>query len=190
MNPVLKLEFSILDFIAQYFHNGIFDVIMPVITRLCDNGEVWICLALILLCIPKQRRIGLQLILALLFSFLLCNLFLKNVVARPRPFALREGIDLLIAAPRDFSFPSGHSSASFAAAMVLFRNHFRWAVPALLLAILIAFSRLYLYVHYPSDVLAGALLGCLCGYLSTKVFSLAQETLSNKRGELYGRDEH
>lgn len=172
MSGILQAEYAILDGIAA-IHNGVLDVLMPMISRLSDHGEIWILLGLVLICIRSQRKLGFQVCLALLLSFLVCNVLLKNMVARPRPFELYEGISLLVQAPDSFSFPSGHSSASFAAASVLLYNRWRWAIPAVILAALIAFSRLYLYVHFPTDVLAGILLGLLLGYLATKIYALS-----------------
>lgn len=109
--------------------------------------------------------------LALVFDVILCNGILKNAVARTRPFDVNTGISLLVKKPTDYSFPSGHTAASFAAVTVLFFAKEKYRYPALVLAVLIAFSRLYLYVHYPTDILGGILVGILCGviaYLITK----------------------
>ncbi len=164
-------ELTVLDWIAAHLHTGILDAVVPWITRLGDKGLVWIGLGVLLLFMGKrQMPYGIQILLALVFSLILCNLLLKNAVDRVRPFALNTMAELLIPPPRDASFPSGHSSASFAAATVLMitGHRLRWA--ALVLAVLIAFSRLYLYVHFPTDVLAGILLGVLCGVLSAAVW--------------------
>ena len=100
----------------------------------------------------------------------LCNVILKPLAARPRPFEVNMGVRLLIEAPKDFSFPSGHTGASFAAAAALFFVGSRGWIPAAVLAALIGFSRLYLYVHYPTDVLAGALLGIAAGWAACRLF--------------------
>lgn len=92
------------------------------------------------------------------------NLILKNLVARARPCSLNTTVNLLISAPTDYSFPSGHTTSSFAAAVIWYHADKRFGVPALILAFLIAFSRLYLYVHFPSDVIAGALIGAAIGH--------------------------
>ena len=96
-------------------------------------------------------------------GFLLWSVGMKKIIARPRPCWINEGIEMLIRIPKDFSFPSGHSVAGFTAAVIIFRHNWRWGIPALILAALIAFSRLYLYVHFPTDVLAGTLIGILTG---------------------------
>ena len=140
------------------------DSVMPAITFLGNSGWIWIVTAIVLLCIPQYRKTGLTVGLALLTGLVVCNLVLKPLVGRIRPFdyqlqCYRRVIPLLIEAPTDFSFPSGHTIASFEAATVLLIRHKKWGIGAMVLAALIAFSRLYLYVHYPTDVLASIVLG-------------------------------
>ena len=139
---------------------------MPVITRLGNSGIFWILLAIALLLIPKTRKLGFTMAAALLMDVLLCNGIIKPLVARIRPFDLNTAVKLIIAKPTDYSFPSGHAAASFAATSALYFRRSKLWIPAFLLALLISFSRLYLYVHYPSDVLAGIALGILLGYLA------------------------
>ena len=111
---------------------------------------------------------------ALALDVLLCNVMLKPLVGRMRPFTVNTGMELLINAPKDFSFPSGHTAASFAAAFaLLFVKNKLW-IPSMILASLIAFSRLYLYVHYPTDVLAGILLGLIVGVAANVICRLAE----------------
>lgn len=139
------------------------------ITKLGNGGMIWILLTVILLLIPKTRKSGAALLAALCVDLILCNGILKNLVARTRPFDVNTGIQLLIAKPADFSFPSGHTAAAFAAVTALWlckQRAGKWLLwkPALLLAAVIAFSRLYLYVHYPTDILGGILVGAAAGY--------------------------
>ena len=164
MDAITQWDLSILDAL-QGCRIPFLDKVLSAVTHLGDHGIFWILFALALLCIPRTRRLGVCVALALILDLLLCNVLIKPLVARPRPYALRE-IELLIDAPKDFSFPSGHAAAAFAAASALALRRSRLTVPALLLALVICFSRLYLYVHYPTDVLAGIFLGCLCGILS------------------------
>ena len=172
-------DLPILDGIATYFRCPLLDRWMPAITHLGDAGWIWILLAATLIALPKYRKAGCTMALALLLGLLACNVTLKPLVARIRPFDYQllhfgKQIPLLIQAPTDFSFPSGHTNASFAAATALWLNHRKPGIPALLLAALIAFSRLYLYVHYPTDVLAAVLLGICAAFaakiLQTRVF--------------------
>ena len=158
-----NFDLPILDWIAEHLWCPFGDAVMPLITHLGDGGILWIGLALLFLCLPKYRQTGFAMALALLTGLLVCNLWLKPVIGRLRPFEYQQMygrvITLLIAAPTDPSFPSGHTIASFEAATVLLLRHRKWSIPAMLLAVLIAFSRLYLYVHYPTDVLAAMVLG-------------------------------
>lgn len=159
------MEIHILDMI-QNLRTPIGDVVVPLITRLGDAGIIWIILTVLLLIIPKTRKTGVIMLAALLVDVLLCNVFIKNLVARTRPFDVNTAVQLLVAKPRDYSFPSGHTAASFASvtALYLVGEKKMWKA-ALVLAVLIALSRLYLYVHYPTDVLGGVLAGAISGYL-------------------------
>ena len=166
-----SFDFPILDWIMEHLWCPFLDAVMPVITHLGDGGILWIVLAAALLCLPKYRKTGLTVAIALLMGLVVCNLCLKPWVARLRPFeyarqCLDRVIPLLIQAPTDFSFPSGHTIASVEAATVLLLRHRKWGVPAAVLDGLIAFSRLYLYVHYPTDVLAAMALGIGIGLLA------------------------
>ena len=107
--------------------------------------------------------------IALILDLILCNLVLKPLAARPRPCWIDEQVKLLVAAPKDYSFPPGHSAASFAAAVSIFVMHKKEGAAALILACLIAFSRLYLFVHFPTDVLAGIAVGFICAFLAAKI---------------------
>jgi len=157
----MNFEFLILDFIAEYIKNPFFDFLMPKITSLGNGGIIWIVASVVLLAIPKYRKSGVALSIGLLLCLIIGNLTLKPLVARTRPFDLVEGVKLLIAAPTDFSFPSGHTLSSTVAAAVLTMTDKRVGYFAIPLAILIAFSRLYLYVHFLTDILGGALIGAV-----------------------------
>ena len=142
------------------------DNLMIALSWLGDNGLVWCVMAAILLARAHTRESGLSCVMALLLSLLLCNILLKNLVARPRPYDTLAWLQPLLPPLADFSFPSGHASSSFAAATActLTGRNVKWAVPAFALAILISFSRLYVGVHYPSDIVGGIVLGFCCGY--------------------------
>ena len=161
----MNFDMAILDVIQSNIRTSFMDAIMHFITQLGDAGLIWIILSIGLIIPKKTRKIGFVMIIALILNGIICNIILKPMLARIRPFDVNTAIKLLINKPRDFSFPSGHTSASFMAASVLFFRKSKLFVPSLVLAFLISFSRLYLYVHYPSDVLAGLVLGVLCGYI-------------------------
>ena len=163
----MNIDFLILDFIQSHFRNRFLDTVMPLITKLGNGGALWIACCVVLLLRPKTRRAGAAMVAGLVLESVCCNLVLKPLVARVRPCDVNTAVQLLIPRPTDFSFPSGHTGASFAATSALYFSKNKLWVPALLFSLLIAFSRLYLYVHYPSDVLAGVLLGILSGWLGT-----------------------
>lgn len=161
----MELEMNILNWI-QSIRTPLGDVLMPLITKLGDVGMIWILLAIILVIIPETRKSGAVLAAALCVDLVLCNGILKHLIRRIRPCDINSSVQLLIARPNDFSFPSGHTAAAFAAVTALDAAGERklWK-PALALAILIAFSRLYLYVHYPTDILGGIIVGVVAGYI-------------------------
>ena len=142
---------------------------MPAITALGNSGLIWIVLAGVLILVPKCRKAGGAVLAGLVLEVVCCNLVLKPLVARIRPCDVNTAVSLLIPRPDDFSFPSGHTGASFAAVAALCTSRNRLWMPSLLLAALIAFSRLYLYVHYPTDVLAGVVIGTMTGWAGTKI---------------------
>lgn len=161
---MLSYEFAILDWIQENMRNPTLDLLMPAITALGNSGLIWLLLAGVLLLTPKHRRAGAAVLAGLVLEIICCNMVLKPLVARVRPCDVNTAVQLLIARPDDFSFPSGHTGASFAAAAALFADRNRLWIPSLILALLIAFSRLYLYVHYPTDILAGAAIGMMAGW--------------------------
>lgn len=162
------MELKILDWL-QTIHTPIGDAIMCFITSLGNAGAIWIALAVVLIAIPKTRKSGIIVALALIIDAVLCSGLLKNIVRRTRPFDVNTVVQVLITKPRDFSFPSGHTSASFAAVTALYlAKERKLFVPVLVLACLIAFSRLYLYVHYPTDILGGLLLGIVSAVIAYK----------------------
>ena len=154
------------------------------------KSAIWIACAVVLLFIPKYRKIGLGMGAALLIGLLVCNVTLKPLIARPRPYDyMREHfgvvIELLVKTPHDFSFPSGHTLASFEAATVLLIHNKKMGIPAMVLACAIAFSRMYLYVHYPTDVIASVILGIGLAILATwivgKLWDLAVQKMAQKK---------
>jgi len=156
----MEWEFSIL-YALQEIHNPILDQIMLFITSLGDSGWFWLAIGVICLAFKKHRKMGLQLLLSMLGTFILGNLILKNVFARPRPCDIDAAVQLLISRPHGHSFPSGHSINSMVAAVAIFLNNKKLGIPAIIIATLIGFSRLYLFVHFPTDVLVGFVVAVL-----------------------------
>ncbi len=161
----MSLDWSILHGIQQWIACPFLDFLMPKITALGNAGAIWILAAGGLICTRKYRRQGILLLGGLAAGLLVGNVILKNVIARPRPCWLDPSVPLLVSVPTDYSFPSGHTMASVIGATILTQTDRRFGYAAIPLAALIAFSRLYLYVHFPSDVLAGAILGVIIGVL-------------------------
>lgn len=180
-------DLPILEWIAENLRCAVLDTLMPIITLLGDAGIFWIALALVLLCTRKYRKTGAAMGVALVLGLLICNVTMKPLVARIRPYDYQQEhfgktIQLLIAAPTDYSFPSGHTLASFEGAVVLTLYNKKLGIPALILASLIAFSRLYLYVHYPTDVLAALVMGVAIAFLAKYITEKAW--LAGKRRAL------
>lgn len=164
-------DLAVLEWIREHLQCSFMDTLMPAITVLGNAGIFWIILAVVLLCTKKYRKTGAAMGVALVIGLLVCNVTMKPLIGRIRPYDYQsiyygKIIPLLIEAPKDFSFPSGHTLASFEGAVVLVQYDRKLGIPALILASLIAFSRLYLYVHYPSDVLAAVVMGILIAILA------------------------
>ena len=165
------MDSNILLFIQEYIRNPITDPIFKFITSLGNGGFIWILCTILLLLFKKTRKIGFMCAVVLLASLVLNNLILKNLIARARPYDMIQGLKILVEAPTDFSFPSGHTASSFAAATVLFLTvPKKYGIPALVLAALMGFSRLYIGVHYPTDVLAGLISGVLIAIVTVIAF--------------------
>jgi len=160
------------------------DPAVSLYTRLGNAGLIWIVLSVLLLLLPKTRRAGLAMAFALVCSLLLTNGILKNLVQRTRPWLIFGDLVPLVTENDPNSFPSGHTSAAFAAmTALLWARHDLpagdrrpWEVPlCLALAVCMGLSRLYVGVHFPTDVLCGALVGCLCGFLGWELERLMEE---------------
>ena len=170
MEAILNFDFSVLDFLYNA-RTPFFNKFFELVTHLGDGGIFWIAIAVVLLFFKKTRKTGLIMGIALLFGLISCNLILKPGIARIRPYALmaEQGrtIDILLSKyPGDHSFPSGHTVGSFEGAVAIFTQNKKWGAAALVTDVLVAFSRLYLYVHYPTDVIAGIILGTLNAVLA------------------------
>ena len=173
---IQQCDLSILLWIQDHIRCPFLTPFFKTITHFADNGIGWIILTVLLLFFASTRKRGLSMVIALLTGIIITNLLLKNLVARIRPYDAYETVKLLISPDPEYSFPSGHSCASFAAATAMFcgkKN--RYGVLALILAALIAFSRLYVGIHYPTDVLCGTLIGIGCGIASVRLTALTHK---------------
>lgn len=166
----MSVDFAILNAIQEHLRSPFLDAVMPFVTHLGDLGIIWLVTAALLIVQPKRRAYGVAVVLALAFAVVVGSFILKPLIGRMRPYDVVGDFMLLIPPPAGDSFPSNHSMASFAAATVvcllprggLFERFAK--IGAVVLATLIAFSRLYLYVHFPSDILIGAILGVALGF--------------------------
>lgn len=165
------MEFQIL-YAIQNMHSPIFDQFNLAITKLVGSyGQIWLILAIALFIFKKTRKTGICMILSYILVLVLGQFVLKDLIARPRPCHLDETIILLVTRPDSFSCPSTHTAWSFAAATAIFLNHKKAGILALIAATIVGFSRLYLFVHFPTDVLIGMVLGILMGILSFVIIS-------------------
>ena len=178
-------DLPVLDWIAANLWCPVLDAVMPVITLLGDAGIFWIAIAVLFIFTRKYRKTGIGMMFALMMGLLVCNIWLKPTIARIRPYDFQmeyflKEIPLLVGGMHDFSFPSGHTIASFEAAVMILLNSKKLGIPAMILACLIAFSRLYLYVHYPTDVIASILLGTAFAFLGNWLAQKVMEKLPEK----------
>ena len=193
MNALLNMPWDgqFLLFLQENVRNDVLTPIMKLITHLGDKGIFWILIAIILCFFKKTRPIGIMAGMALVLSVLINNAIIKNLVARPRPYLPEtvggQGLKLLIGEQSDWSFPSGDSGASFAAAVVfLVKGPKKLGIPSIIMAFLIAFSRLYVGVHYPTDVLAGIITGTCCAIISFMIWSIFEKKAPAKLASLAG----
>lgn len=163
-------------FLQDHVRSPVLDKIMQFITSLGDAGLIAIAACIVLLCIRSYRQAGFTASLSLILDFVAVNLVLKNLFARVRPYEVFTGLELITRRPSDFSFPSGHAGACFAVASAMFLCLPKKAgIPALAAAALISFSRLYVGVHYPTDVLGGMLVGCVTGWAAWMLVNRKQK---------------
>ena len=166
MNLFAEYELGVLSAI-QSLKCGFLDAVVPPISFLGNAGIIWIAASLALMCFKKTRRMGVTVAAALIISLVLNNFALKNIVARARPFQIDPSIELLISPPGEYSFPSGHTLTGFAAATAMFYYRPRiFGAAAFALSAILGFTRLYLRVHFLSDVIGGAITGVFFGFLA------------------------
>lgn len=165
LEKISTYDWAVLHWIHNTLSCSILDYLMPKITELGNGGMIWILVGFVLIATKRYRRYGFILIIGLLLGVMVGNVFLKNIIARSRPCWIDHSVTLLIANPSDYSFPSGHTLASVIAATIITLSNKKIGYIAISLAALIAFSRLYLYVHFPSDVLGAGVIGVTIGFL-------------------------
>ena len=183
----VSFDLPILDWIQSTMQCAFLDKVMPLITVLGDGGAFWIACAVLMMLLKKYRKAGFSAAIALIFGLLICNLYLKPTVARIRPYDFQEQmgvlINLLIEKEHSLSFPSGHTIASFEAATAILLRHKKLGIATMILAILIAFSRMYLYVHYPTDVIASVFLGIGLAFLASWIVNKVSAAIAAKKAK-------
>ncbi|WP_315073549.1 phosphatase PAP2 family protein [uncultured Clostridium sp.] len=162
----------ILFIIKKYMQNKYLDRLMPMVTSMGNLGAIWILIAVILMLDKSYRLIGNIVILTLIISTIVGEGIVKHIVRRIRPYNGKNNSNILISKPTTYSFPSGHTLSSFAVAEMLSMYLNKYTTIFIVIAFLIAVSRIYLYVHYPTDVIAGVIIGVLC---SKMIFIILHE---------------
>lgn len=181
-DAITNMDVQILNWIQENLRCSALDKILPFVTFLGSKGWLFIVMAVLFIGISRYRKWGVSLAVSLSLGLIFGNMVLKNVVARVRPYDFVGNIELLVAKLSDYSFPSGHTLAAVEFCTVVCMMPVRriYKVLAVLLAVAMAFSRLYLYVHFPSDVLASVLLGSLFGVMGVRIVEMV--TADNQPG--------
>ncbi len=162
IETITNIDLSILQYVQEHIRNDFMTPIWKFITHLGDGGWLWITLGVVLLFFKKTRLIGFSVLVSLLINAIFTNITLKDLIGRPRPYTVSNAIVPIIKLPSELSFPSGHTSSSFAAALVLLKlTPKKYGIPAVVLAALISLSRIYVGVHYPTDILGGIVVGII-----------------------------
>ena len=179
-------DVNVLNWIQEHVCNPFLDIVFTILTYFGEGGIFWIAMALVFLFYKKTRRTGIMMGAAMIIGIALGNGILKNVIGRVRPYdlegALRAAKDIIVPVSSDASFPSGHSLACFECATVLMYRNVKIGIPALILSIGVGLSRIYAYVHYPTDVIAGAILGCLFALLGIVIVNAVLKKLEEAKG--------
>lgn len=175
----MSWEFEFL-YLLQALHHPVLDRMMLFLTTIGEAGMVWIAISLVLVCFPKTRRCGISMMISMVLTYVVGNLLLKNLVARPRPCEVDQSVKLLVKFPWDYSFPSGHTMNGFTAATTIFLSYKKAGLAAYVLAAAVAFSRMYLFVHFPTDVAGGILVGAAAAVM----VYFAMKRVCAKRPEL------
>jgi len=164
------IDNNIILFVNENFRCKFFDIVMPFITSAGNCGFIWIIIDILLLCKKSTRKYGIIMTISLLGCVVIGNIILKPIVKRQRPFDVFTYINILIKKPTDFSFPSGHTMSAFSAATVICFINNKIGCIFVFIALIVAYSRLYLFVHFPTDIIFGAIIGIIIAYISRWLF--------------------
>lgn len=168
---ITPTDTAILDFIQQYIRCEFLDAIMAFFSYIGEGGAVWFSAAIAFLFSRKTRSMGVMMMCAIALGFVSGEIVMKNIIGRPRPFVANPDVALNILPPSGYSCPSGHSCSSLAAATVILIKDKRFGIIAMCIALIIVFSRLYNYVHYPTDVILGMIGGAISAFIIIFIFN-------------------
>ncbi len=174
LETITQWDFSVLYWIQETIRSPFMDSFCAMLSYAFEAGVFWIVTAVVLIAFRKTRVAGVALLCSMLLALLIGELGIKNIVCRERPCVADSSVALAIPMPSSYSFPSGHTGSSFAAASGIFAFNKKIGIPALAVALLVGLSRMYLFVHFPTDVLAGAVLGILCAFATYLIFTKTQ----------------
>ncbi len=167
---ITQFDFSVLYWIQENIRTPFLDSVGVFLDRAFYAGLFWIVLSMLLIAFRRTRVAGVAMLASMLIALLVGEVGLKNIICRPRPCHIDPSVPLAIPAPSSYSFPSGHTGSSFAAAGALFAFNKKLGIPALVLAFIVGLSRMYLFVHFPTDVLGGIVLGLLSAFAVYLIF--------------------
>ena len=171
-------DISVIEFFQNHLQCKFLDVFFKMFTYLGEIGIIWIITGVIMLFFKTTRKTGFMVLIGLLVGVLVGNLFLKNIIARPRPFQELTDITLKIKEPSGYSFPSGHTLSSFISAIIILLNHKKLGLISLTVAMLIAISRIYFAVHYLTDIAGGVVLGIIIAII---VYTTSNNIVKGKK---------
>ena len=178
IESLINIENNMLLFLQENVRNPVLDALLIPFTLANNAGILCIAIIAVFLYFKKLRKVGILMGISLILEFLLTNLLIKNAVARIRPYEVIDGLTLLVGKATDYSFPSGHTGSAFALAVVILMvMPGKYGILALSLAVLMGFSRLYVGIHYPGDVLGGMILGIITSVIAVKCFEKRVEKL-------------
>ena len=184
IHDIMDWDAGVLMWIRDNLSCGFLDAVMPVISKICTADIIWFIAALLMIRDRRTRKAGTVLLLALVISILIANIILKPAVGRIRPYDALD-VPIIVSPSSEYSFPSGHTGSSAAASAAMLRElPLKIGIPAVILASLIAFSRMYLGVHYPTDIIGGALSGVLISYVSNWIVDLLYKRFGTEKQAL------